>query len=235
MQFQKALVGGTLIRRYKRFLADVELAAGEQTTVHCPDSGAMLGCCEPGSRVWMSRSDNPKRKYPLTWELVELPGGVLASINAGQSNRLIEEAIEQGELGDLGAYEQIRREPRVTDGRLDFLLSANGRRDCYLEVKSVTAAAQGSMAMFPDAVSVRAHRHLEQLMLLKRAGHRSVLLFCVKRSDMRSVRPATEIDPVYTEVLKDAIAAGVEVVAWGCQISTTAITLKDRLPFQITG
>ena len=234
MQFQPPLIQATLIRRYKRFLADVALADGETTTVHCPDTGAMLGCCEAGSRIWLSRSDNPKRKYPLTWELIELSTGVLAAVNATMTNRLVEEAIGLELVSELGGYEQLKREPRVTDGRLDFLLTANDRRDCYLEVKSLTAAADRTTAMFPDAVSTRARRHLEQLMDLKQAGHRSVLLFCVKREDLDTVRPAAEIDPNYAATLKLAVQAGVEVLARGCCITTTSISLDRRLAVRAT-
>jgi sugar fermentation stimulation protein A len=231
MDFQQVLIPATLIRRYQRFLADVILADGETSTVHCPDTGAMMGCCDPGSRIWLSRSDNPTRKYPLTWELIEVLPGVLAAVNANMTNRVVEQAIELGQVSELRGYEQLKREPRVEGGRLDFLLTASHRRDCYLEVKSLTAAADRNTAMFPDAVSTRARRHLELLMDLKQAGRRSVLLFCVKRPDLKTVRPASEIDPNYAATLKLAVRSGVEVLAWGCQVSTASISLERRLAF----
>jgi len=230
MRFQPALIPATLIRRYKRFLADVRLA-DDTTTVYCPDTGAMLGCCEPRSAIWLSRSDKPGRKYALTWELVEVRDGVLASINSSATNRLVAEAMESGLLSDLGDYTRCQPEPRVASGRLDFLLGAAGRRDCYVEVKSLTARAAGKTAMFPDAVSSRARRHLEQLTLLHQNGCRAVLLFVVKRPDLDRVRPAREIDPGYAIALEQAIAAGVEVLAWGCHVSPVEVHLERRLTF----
>lgn len=233
MEFQQTLIQATLIRRYKRFLADVILPGGEVTTVHCPDSGAMRGCCDPGSRIWLSRSENKARKYPLTWELIEVSSGVLAAINASMTNRLVEQAIQLGQIEELRGYEHLKREPRVDQGRLDFLLRDNDRADCYLEVKSLTAAADPDTAMFPDAISTRARRHLEQLMDLKQAGSRAVLLFCVKRPDLHRVRPAAEIDPVFAATLALAACSGVEILAWGCRVSPSGIGLDRRLVFSL--
>jgi sugar fermentation stimulation protein A len=171
VDFSEPLIAGTLVRRYKRFLADVVLEDGTALTAHCPNTGSMLGCQTPGSRVWLSLSDNPKRKYAHTWELVELDGGALVGINTGRSNALVREAIESGLMGELGGYDEIRPEVRYGDenSRVDFLLTGtNGA--CYVEVKNVTAAVREGIALFPDAVSTRAARHLRELLRRSRSA-----------------------------------------------------------------
>ncbi len=227
---------GRLVRRYKRFLADVELEAGGLVTAACPNTGSMLGCCEPGSRVWLSESDSPARKYRHTWELVEAKPagrrrGVLVGINTGLPNRLVAEAIESGRLAELGGYASVRREVAYGEerSRIDLLLEAPGREPCYVEVKNVTAAVSGNVALFPDAVSERASRHLRELMRLRERGLRSVLVFCVQRGDVEEVRPADGIDPRYGLTLREAIAAGVEVMAWRAAVTERAVALEDRI------
>jgi sugar fermentation stimulation protein A len=231
LKFPAPLVEGTLLRRYKRFLADVELAGGGVVTAACPNTGSMLGCCEPGSRVWLSESDSPTRKYRHTWELVE-SGGVTVGINTGLPNRLVREAIENAVIGELSGYEAIRAE--VTYGeersRIDLLLEAARRPACYVEVKNVTAAVSGGVAVFPDAVSERGSKHLRELARLRARGLRPVLVFCVQRGDVHEVRPADAIDPLYGRTLREALAAGVEVMAWRANVSTRAIVLAERIP-----
>ena len=232
MRFPVSLIGARLTRRYKRFLADVTLDDGTALTAHCPNTGSMLGCQLPGSRVWLSRSDNPKRKYAYTWELVELDGGVLVGINTGRSNALVREAIESGVIGELGGYDEIRAEVRYgsENSRADFLLSGGGG-DCYVEVKNVTAAVQDGVAVFPDAVSTRGTKHLRELMgVVREAGKRAVLCFCVQRTDVDEVRPADDIDPVYGRTLREALAAGVEVVAYRAEMHPEAVVLAERIP-----
>jgi sugar fermentation stimulation protein A len=236
MRFPAPLVPGRLLRRHKRFLADVELAGGGTVTAACPNTGSMLGCCEPGSRVWLSESASPARKYRHTWELVEARAegrrrAVLVGINTGLSNRLVAEAIEAGTIAELAGYDSIRREVAFGEerSRVDLLLEARRRRPCYVEVKNVTAAVSGGVALFPDAVSERGAKHLRELKRLRARGLRAVLVYCVQRGDVREVRPADAIDPAYGRALREAIAAGVEVMAWRAEVSERAIALAERI------
>ncbi len=229
MKFPEPLSAGRLRRRYKRFLADVVLDDGREVTAHCPNTGAMLGCDTPGARVWLSFTDRPGRKYPWTWELVEAEGGVTVGIHTGRTNALVAEALAAGAIPSLAGYSVIRREVAAGATRVDFVLEAPRRRDCVLEVKNVTAGVGRGVALFPDAVSERATRHVEFLTEQASLGRRAVLLFCVQREDVREVRPADEIDPVYGRALRAARAAGVEVRAWGCRVSPGEIVLRHRL------
>lgn len=232
MRFPEPLVGARLLKRYKRFLADVTLDDGTAVTAHCPNTGSMLGCQTPGSRVWLSRSDNPKRKYPHTWELVELDDGVLVGINTGRSNALVREAIEAGVIGELVGYEEIRAEVRYGSerSRADFLLTGS-EGECYVEVKNVTAAVEGGIALFPDAVSARGSKHLRELMgVVRDGGKRAVLCFCVQRTDVNEVRPADDIDPTYGRALREAIDAGVEAIAYRAELHPGAVVLAERVP-----
>lgn len=233
MKFNLPLVEGLLKRRYKRFLADVELSGGETITCHCPNTGSLMGCTEPGSRVWLSRSSNAKRKYPYTWELVRVGGRVTVGINTGLSNQLVGEALERGVITELDGYATIRREVRFGEerSRVDMLLQDHGRMpECYLEVKNITAAVSGGVALFPDAVSARGTRHLRELMRVVDSGARAALCFCVQRGDVGEVRPADEIDPEYGRALRQAIAGGVEVLAYRARVSPREIRLESRLP-----
>ena len=232
VRFPVPLLGARLVKRYKRFLADVTLDDGTVLTAHCPNTGSMLGCQTPGSRVWLSRSDNPKRKYAHTWELVELDDGALVGINTGRSNALVREAIESAVIDELAGYDEIRPEVRYgnENSRVDFLLTGD-HGACYLEVKNVTAAVEEGIALFPDAVSVRGTRHLRELMAtLGGAGRRAVLCFCVQRPDVREVRPADDIDPDYGRTLREALGAGVEVIAYRAKLSPEAVVLAERIP-----
>lgn len=232
MRFPVPLLEARLVKRYKRFLADVILDDGTALTVHCPNTGSMLGCQTPGSRVWLSRSDNPKRKYAHTWELVEIDGGVLVGINTGRSNALVREAIESGVIGEFAGYAEIRPEVRYgkENSRVDFLLSGR-QAACYLEVKNVTAAVDEGIALFPDAVSVRGTRHLRELIAtLAKGGQRAALCFCVQRADVREVRPADDIDADYGRTLREALAAGVQVIAYRAKLSPEAVALVERIP-----
>ena len=232
MRFPEPLVSARLVKRYKRFLADVTLDDGTLLTAHCPNTGSMLGCQVPGSRVWLSRSDNPKRKYAYTWELVELDGGVLVGINTGRSNALVREAIESGVIGELGGYDEIRAEVRYGNegSRADFLLTGDDA-DCYVEVKNVTAAVEDGVALFPDAVSVRGTKHLRELMgAVRESAKRAMLCFCVQRTDVHEVRPADAIDPEYGRTLREALDAGVEAVAYRAEMHPEAVILAERVP-----
>ena len=230
MKWSAPLARGRLIRRYQRFLADVDLD-GTAVTAHCPNTGSMLGCAEPGSRVWLSRAENPSRKLPWTWEMVEA-GGTLVGINTGRANALVREAIESGAVPPLAGYETLRPEVRYgrESSRADFLLSGGPRMPCYVEVKNVTAAVTQGVALFPDAVSMRGTRHLRELMAAVRAGHRAALVFCVQRGDVEEVRPADDIDPEYGRTLRRALEAGVEALALRARVSVTEIRLDVPIP-----
>lgn len=235
MIFAEQLQEATLIRRYKRFLADVLLPDGTQMTLHCPNTGAMLGCAAPGSRVWYSRSDNPARKYPCTWELVEPDRGHLAGINTGRANALVEEALMSGVIAPLREYTTMQREVSCGQerSRIDFLLSGHPHRPdekCYVEVKSVTLGLPHGEGAFPDAVTARGSRHLRELLALRALGHRAVLLFCVQHSGIERVRPAFEIDAAYAAMLRKASEGGVELLAWRARLSPAEITLDTELP-----
>lgn len=222
------LVTGVLVKRYQRFLADVILDDGSQLTVHCPNSGSMKGCAVPGSRVWLSRSDNPNRKLAFTWELVETEGG-LTGINTGHPNRLVREAIENGTVTELQGYGTIRPEVRYgTNSRIDLLLEENGQR-CYVEVKNVTLVEHGQ-ALFPDAVTERGQKHLKELMQVVADGDRGVIFFTLQRSDGNGVSPADRIDPVYGALLREALAKGVEALAYRVSISTEELLVTGRVP-----
>lgn len=230
MDLPVPLLEGRLIRRYKRFLADVELGDGRTVTAHCPNTGSMLGCDIPGSRVWLSEHDNPKRKYRHSWELVEAEPRVLVGIHTGRTNHLVREAIESGLIEPLAGYETLRAEAAYDGGRFDFLLTSRDGTSCYVEVKNVTAAVSDGIAIFPDARSVRGTRHLDDLVRLKREGRRAVMVYCAQRNDAREVRPADDIDPDYGRAMRRAAEAGVELLAYRCRLSTGEITVAEPIP-----
>ncbi len=231
MRFESRLIAGTLLQRYKRFLADVRLDDGSIITAHTPNTGSMLGCAEPGSRVWLRDAASPTRKYRYAWELVENGAGVMVGINTGVVNRLVSEAIGSGVAAELQGYESLRQEVRYgsENSRIDLLLQG-GRPDCYVEIKNVTAVNRDGTAFFPDAVSTRGSKHLRELMQVVAQGKRGVICFCVQRGDARAVRPADEIDPLYGRTLREALAAGVEAVAYRASVTPQAVTLDTALP-----
>lgn len=234
MHFSTPLLEARLLRRYQRFLADVETADGRVITAHCPNTGSMQGCKEPGSRVWLSPASNPARKLAWTWELVETAPGVLVGVHTGRSNTLVREAIELGRVPELRGYDAIRPELKYGEGsRIDFLLQGPGRPDCYVEVKNVTAAVEGRIGYFPDAVTTRGARHLREMSAMVVAGHRAVLVFCVQREDVDAVRPADHIDPDYGRALRAALAAGVEVLALGARMDLRGIEMVRRLGVEL--
>jgi sugar fermentation stimulation protein A len=229
VRFGKPLLEGRLIRRYKRFLADIQVPEGVVTAA-CPNTGSLMGCCEPGSRVWLSQSESATRKYRHTWELVEV-GRTLVGINTALPNALVAEAIASGVIPELAGYSSVRREVAYGEegSRVDLVLEGEGREPCYVEVKNVTAAAKRGVALFPDCVSERGARHLRELARLKARGVRPVQLYCVQRGDVREVRPADAIDRVYGETLREAIAAGVEVIAYRAMVTPDEIRLAERI------
>jgi sugar fermentation stimulation protein A len=231
LRYARALVEGRLIRRYKRFLADIQLSEGV-VTASCPNTGSMMGCCEPGSRVWLSESDSATRKYRHTWEIVEVDRDVMVGINTSLPNALVAEAIGEGTIRELAGYASVRREVAFGEerSRVDLLLEDEARAPCYVEVKNVTAAASRGIALFPDCVSERGAKHLRELIRLKALGARPVQLYCVQRGDVREVRPADGIDFEYGRTLREALAAGVEVLAYRARVTPGEIRLEDKIP-----
>jgi len=223
------LASGRLIRRYKRFLADIELPGQGVVTCHCPNPGSMKNCAPEGARVWVSCSDDPKRKLRHTWELVEVDDA-LVCVNTMRANPTVGEALREHRIAELSGYESIRSEARLESGsRLDFLLEGGGA-SCYLEVKSVTLGVGDGVSAFPDSVTKRGAKHLRELVTLRATGHRAVMLFCVGRTDTRAVRPADEIDPDYGAALREVAREGVEVLAYRAAIDLVAMTLAERVP-----
>ncbi len=207
------LVAGRLVKRYKRFLADVTLDDGRLVTAHSANTGSMMGCAEPGSRVWLSASSNPKRKLAFTWELVEAEPGVVVGIHTGRANALVEEAICAGHLPALAGAASIRREVRYGhNSRIDLLLEFDHGPPCHVEVKNVTLVRDG-VALFPDAVTARGTKHLHEMAQVVRDGGRAAMVYCVQRSDAESLSPAKEIDAAYARALGTALEAGVEAYA----------------------
>jgi len=238
MKFVDPYIKGILIKRYKRFLADIELEDGTVITAHTPNTGAMTGCSTPGSRVWLRETGNPDRKYPYSWEIVEAKPDVLVGIHTGLSNKLVLEAIEDGVIEELQNYQQIFTEvPYGSEkSRIDLLLKKDASDDneqCYVEVKNVTLI-EDNIAWFPDAVSIRGTKHLRELIKMVEQGHRAVIFYCVQRNDAVEFRPAETIDPLYAETLQRAVQAGVEAMAYIAKVSTEEIKLTQSIPVAIT-
>ncbi len=212
------MVRGELVRRYKRFLADVILDNGDMVTAHCPNTGSMKNCLEQGAEVWLSISDNPKRKYPYTWEYIVTHRGHWICVNTGRANHLVEQAVSGARIQELAGYPDVRREVKYgsENSRIDLHLSGAGR-DCFVEVKSVTLLEQPfskGEGYFPDAVSDRGAKHLRELMGVVDQGNRAVLLFCVQHTGIKSVQPADHIDTSYGELIREASEYGVEILAY---------------------
>ncbi|ARD40436.1 DNA/RNA nuclease SfsA [Edwardsiella ictaluri] len=233
MQFTTPLQSAILIKRYKRFLADVRRPDGQIITLHCANTGAMTGCATPGDTVWYSSSDNPKRKYPSSWELTHTQAGDWICINTLRANTLVYEAIAQQRIGEVSGYTKIRSEVRygAENSRIDLLLQAEDRPDCYIEVKSVTLL-QSACGYFPDAVTERGQKHLRELQHQVQSGVRAVLFFAVLHSGITHVRAARHIDPRYAQLLAQASDLGVEVLCYGAQINPAGIRLT--LPLLVT-
>jgi sugar fermentation stimulation protein A len=229
VRFTGELVPATLIRRYKRFLADVELADGSVTTVHVANPGAMTGLQPPGARVWLSRSPNKARKLPLSWELVEADFGSgieLAGLNTGHPNTIVAEALAALAIPELAGYETVRREVKYGKAsRVDFLLEAPGRPACYLEIKNVHLMRQKGLAEFPDSVTARGARHLVELSAAVTLGFRAVMLFVIQIGSADRFALARDIDPAYGAAFDSARAAGVEIFAYKCALQRDGITL----------
>jgi sugar fermentation stimulation protein A len=231
MKFTQQLQPAILLKRYKRFLADVELADGRQITVHCPNSGSMRGCSAPGSEVMISRADNPKRKYSHTLEMIKV-GADWVGINTGLTNRLVAEALARGQIAEIGVVDRIEREVKTSPHtRLDFLLH-KGTKKIFVEVKNCSLVEQ-DIAMFPDAVTSRGTKHLVELMSLKQAGFEAAVFFCVQRRDGNSFAPARHIDPDYAATLTHVHDQGVMILCYVAAVCPTGIEILGRLPVRI--
>ena len=232
VRFDRALVPGRLVHRFKRFLADVELGDGTITTVHCPNSGSMRGCLGEGWPVMLSRSDNPKRKLPLTWEMVH-NGRCWIGVNTHLANRLAAEAIERGIISELRGYHALRREVAYGEAsRVDILLQDDVAR-CYVEVKNVTMVDDAGRYAFPDAVTARGRKHLGELANMVDLGHRAAMLFLVQRADGEGFAPAADIDPAYADALHRAADRGVELLAYRAQVTPEEIRVVERVPVHL--
>ncbi|OOF68230.1 DNA/RNA nuclease SfsA [Rodentibacter caecimuris] len=236
MQFP-SLQPAKLIRRYKRFLADIELPNGEIITIHCANTGAMTGCGEKGDTIWYSHSDSQTRKYPHSWELTQLANGNLVCINTHRSNQLVFEALQNKQIKELAMYDEIFPEVKYGEenSRIDFLLKGQNLPDCYVEVKSITLV-KGHLGMFPDAVTTRGQKHLRELSVMKKQGYRSVVLFAGLHNGFDRFKIAEYIDPDYDKLLKQAIHNGVEAYAYGGKFDIldgkpTALFLTQAVPY----
>ena len=244
MQFNPPLEPATLIKRYKRFLTDIQLPDGSERTIHCANTGAMTGCATPGNTVWYSTSDNAKRKYPNSWEISETDKGHRICVNTARANQLAVEAIENGTIVELLGYNALRTEVKYgsENSRIDILLEDNEKPPCYIEVKSVTLldeqltstkqeSSTKGQGFFPDAVTTRGQKHLRELTEMVESGNRAVLLFTVLHSGIEKVSAAHHIDAKYSLLLKQAQDAGVEVLCYKAELSNTQIQLKQAVEF----
>jgi len=231
MRFPRPLLPARLLRRYKRFLADVSLADGTRATAHCPNPGSMLGLAEPGTEVWLSESADPRRKLPFGLELVRVDGAFVG-VNTGRGNAVVAEALGEGAIPELAAYPAVRREVAMGErSRVDFLLEGPGLPTCYLEVKSVTLRrGPGDEAEFPDAVTARGARHLAELGRAAAEGRRAVILYLVQRGDCARMRLAADIDPAYARAAAGAREAGVAALCYACEVGPAGIRLARALP-----
>jgi sugar fermentation stimulation protein A len=230
MIFNPPLIQGVFLRRYKRFLADVLTASGEEITIHCPNTGSMRACLAEGTPTWYSLSDNPKRKYAATWEIATTPAGHLAGINTGRANALVAEALTAGLLPQLASWNNLTAEVRYGEenSRADWCMQRAEQR-CYIEVKNVTLLEQGQ-GYFPDAVSERGSKHLRELIRMVERGERAMLVYCVQHNGINSVTPAAHIDPHYAQWCLRAKEAGVEFVALKAELSAREIRLVKAIP-----
>ena len=233
MKFPDPLIEGRLVKRYKRFLTDVELADGSLVVAHCANPGSMISVNEPGSEVWLSPARNPERKLRYTWELVRV-GKALVGINTAHPNGLVEEAIRKGKIAELTGYANLLREVRYgKNSRIDILLEDPDKSPCYVEIKNVTMRrklGKADPAEFPDSVTTRGAKHLVELADMVEAGHRAVMVYLVQRPDGPSFTVAGDIDPAYAKGLSVARAAGVEAIAYGCRVTTKGVDVTKSLP-----
>jgi sugar fermentation stimulation protein A len=234
MRFATPLIPARLIRRYKRFLADVALDSGQEITAHVANPGAMLGLATPGARVWLSKSENPNRKLPYSWELVEVDfggGPELVGVNTGHPNALVAEALSAQSFPDFASYRSVRREVKYgTNSRIDFLLESDGQPPCYLEIKNVHLMRSAGLAEFPDCVTARGAKHLDELAAMVEAGARAAMLFVVQIGSANRFTLARDIDPAYGKAFDRARDIGVAALAWRCSIGREGIEVSEQVP-----
>ena len=226
------LIKGVLIKRYKRFLADVKLDNGEIITAHCPNSGRMTECSEPGSSVYLSYHDNPKRKLQYTWELIKMPSS-LVGVNTNIPNLLVFNTIIDGNIPELNGYTEFIREKSVGENsRIDIFLETKRRKPCYVEVKNCTLV-RGKVASFPDAITARGLKHLKELQELRKNNNRCVMFYLVQRMDAEIFTPEYPIDPAYGNELKKAKQNGVEILIYDVNIDLKKISINKKLPYKL--
>ncbi|PSL21248.1 DNA/RNA nuclease SfsA [Shimia abyssi] len=232
MRFQTPLVPAVLIRRYKRFLADARLMDGTEVTAHCANPGSMMGLADPGTRIWLEPNDDPKRKLKYGWRLVEHENGHFTGVDTSVPNRVLKAALMARAIPELAEYPLVRPEVKYgKNSRIDFLLSADTLPDLYVEVKSVTLSRRPETAEFPDSVTARGAKHLDELKSMLADGHRAMMFYLVQRTDAKQVTLAADIDPKYAVAFDAARAAGVEVIAYSCTITPHRIDIGPSLPF----
>ncbi|MGH1412068.1 MAG: DNA/RNA nuclease SfsA [Pelagimonas sp.] len=232
MEFTEPLIPATLLRRYKRFLADCRLDDGREITAHVANPGSMLGMKDPGLRVWLEPNDDPKRKLKFAWRLIEQQDGHFIGVDTGVPNKMLKAALMAGQVPGLDGYDLVRPEVKYGENsRIDFLLTGSARPDCYVEVKSVTLSRQPALAEFPDSVTARGAKHLAELSNMAQAGHRAVMLYLVQRTDCTALTLAADIDPKYAAAFGDAMAHGVEVLSFDCKLSPGGVGLGTSVPF----
>lgn len=232
MEFHPPLQPATLIKRYKRFLADVTLPNGEEITIHCANTGAMTGCATPGDTVWYSTSNNTKRKYPHSWELTQTEKGHFICINTLRANQLVAEALTKKCIPELSEYSEIKPEVKygAENSRIDFFLSHNELPDCFIEVKSVTLL-DDNQGFFPDAVTLRGQKHLRELMHIAKEGKRAILLFVALHTGIHVASAAAHIDKKYAQLLEEARQSGVEVLCYQADITVQQMSLSKQISF----
>jgi len=229
MHFNKTLIPATLIRRYKRFLADVTLTDGREVTAHVANPGSMLGMNTAGLRVWLEQNNDPKRKLKYSWKLAEMNDGTFIGVDTSLPNKIVAESLRNDAIPEL-QYANVKPEVKYGENsRVDFLLTQNGKRDCYLEVKSVTLSRRNALAEFPDSVTKRGAKHMAELAGMVEQGHRAVLLYLVQRNDVNSFAVAGDIDPEYLRAFTNAKNTGVEVLCYGARISNEGIWLGEKI------
>jgi len=233
MKFSTPLLTGTLIKRYKRFLADVRLDNGDIVTAHCANPGSMMGLKQPGARVWLSTSDNPKRKLKYSWELLEVDLGCgphLVGINTNHPNAIVANAIKAGRIPELDGYSSLRREVKYgSNSRIDILLEDESKPDCYVEIKNVHLMRKAGYAEFPDSVTERGRKHLNELSTYAAQGHRCVMFYLIQRTDAKTFGLASDLDSAYAQAFADAVKSGVEAYVYSCTISAEEIDIHRRV------
>lgn len=232
MKFKDPLIKTKIIKRYKRFLSDLELPSGEVINAHVPNTGSMKTCWEPGWTALVTKNDDPKRKMKYTWEITD-SGDALICVNTNLPNKIVKEALENGQISEVSAYKKVISEKKVLDSRIDFYLQQEGMPDVYLEVKNVTLKGSDGRALFPDAVSTRGQKHLKDLIQLKKQGNRAIMFYLINRTDVDHFSPAVDIDPEYARLLTEAQEVGVEILPYQTQINTEEIIISNKVEYSL--